>query len=557
MRRYKLHYKVIKDCFQGICRAVAENISSTELDAILSGLVTPEGDVRLAILQAISTEISLSDHGFCKELWTACHDVNQEVAELAMEVWEEEDLTVHPLDAKKLLPYLESKDRQLRVSASKSIAAAVGSSVTTFEDITQLLEETYIQKAKPKIKEYDEHGMLKKQDMTDPWEVRSGIALAFKESVESFDSKNLIDFVTFLISRGPLMDINSTVRQEFIDATASIIIRHGEKYVEELMSIFEKCLDTPDSGSKEQDRVNEGVIILYGALAQHLQTGDNRIPKVIKRLLLTLSTPSETVQSAVADCLPPLIKATQKSAPGYYQELMEQLLQSKSYASRRGAAYGLSGLVNGCGIGCIRELRIISTLRVATENKKEIHARQGALFAYEILSMSLGELFEPYVIQIVPQLLGLFGDANGDVREACLDASKVCFSNLSSYGVKLILPTLLDGLEEDQWRSKKGACDLLGAMAYLDPEQLASSLPKIIPPLTNVITDSHKEVRNAANRSLQRFGDVINNPEIKTLVGTLLKALSDPTKHTNDALDALIKVSFVHYLDPPSLALVR
>ena len=74
--------------------------------------------------------------------------------------------------------------------------------------------------------------------------------------------------------------------------------------------------------------------------------------------------------------------------------------------------------------------------------------------------------------------------------------------------------------------------------------------------MTNVLNDSHKEVRAAANRSLQRFGEVISNPEVKSLVSILLKALSDPTKYTDDALDALIKVSFVHYLDSPSLALI-
>ncbi|KAG9814306.1 ARM repeat-containing protein, partial [Aureobasidium melanogenum] len=125
-----------------------------------------------------------------------------------------------------------------------------------------------------------------------------------------------------------------------------------------------------------------------------------------------------------------------------------------------------------------------------------------------------------------------------------------------SYGVKQVLPTLLEGLDEQQWRSKKGACDSLGAMAYLDPEQLAVSLPEIIPPLTEVLNDSHKEVRASANRSLQRFGDVISNPEIKSQVDIILKALSDPTKYTDDALDALIKVNFIHYLDAPSLALV-
>ena len=235
---------------------------------------------------------------------------------------------------------------------------------------------------------------------------------------------------------------------------------------------------------------------------------------------------------------------------------MSELLQSKKYAMRRGAAYGLAGIVKGKGVSALKDYRILSHLKSAIEKKKEQNQRQGALFAYELLALLLGKLFEPYIIQIVPHLLNSFGDTSPDVREACLDTSKICFSNLSSYGVKIILPTLLEGLEESQWRSKKGACDLLGAMAYLDPRQLAVSLPDIIPPLTNVLNDSHKEVRAAANRSLQRFGEVISNPEVKGLVNILLKALSDPTKYTDDALEALIKVSFVHYIDAPSLALI-
>ena len=104
--------------------------------------------------------------------------------------------------------------------------------------------------------------------------------------------------------------------------------------------------------------------------------------------------------------------------------------------------------------------------------------------------------------------------------------------------------------------ARRGACDSLGAMAYLDPAQLAISLPDIIPHLTEVLNDSHKEVQKSANRSLQRFGEVIENPEIKSVVDILLKALSDPTKFTDNALDSLLKLSFVHYLDAPSLALV-
>jgi hypothetical protein len=94
------------------------------------------------------------------------------------------------------------------------------------------------------------------------------------------------------------------------------------------------------------------------------------------------------------------------------------------------------------------------------------------LLAYELFALVLGRTFEPYVIHLVPQLLAGFGDTSISVRETCLEASRACFQNLSSYGVKEILPTLLDGLDDTQWRSQKGACDLLGAMAYLDPLQL-------------------------------------------------------------------------------------
>lgn len=93
-------------------------------------------------------------------------------------------------------------------------------------------------------------------------------------------------------------------------------------------------------------------------------------------------------------------------------------------------------------------------------------------------------------------------------------------------------------------------------MAYLDPRQLSTSLSTIIPELVGVLNDSHREVRNSANQSLKKFGDVIKNPEIQSLVPVLIKAISDPTQHTEEALDGLLKTRFVHYIDAPSLALV-
>lgn len=556
MQQYAQHYKIAKDCFADLVRCIAPNISHDELGVLCRGAIVPQTSVRTTVLQSISAEVDMTDLGFSEEIWLACHDDIDENVEFGKEIWQESEYEVSAEVPFKTLPYVESKDGQLRRAAARSLAEAVHLHPSTMQGVLEQLRSSYVELVKPRKQELDAFGMPKKMDLADPWEARHGIAVAFKELAPYLEKSKLDDFFSFLIEQGPLGDRNATVRGEMLEAANNAITIHGKTILDKLMQTFEQTLEVPDRGSGAGDRVNEAVIIMYGTLARHLQPGDKKIATVIERLLTTLNTPSETVQYAVAECLPPLVRTCGDKSSKYFDQVLETLLTSKKYAEQRGAAYGLAGLVLGRGITSLKDYRIMSTLKGASENKKEINQREASLLAYELLSTILGRLFEPYVIQIVPQLLTGFGDGNANVREASLAAAKACFAQLSSYGVKKILPTLLDGLEDDQWRSKKGACDLLGAMAYLDPEQLANSLPEIIPPLTAVLNDSHKEVRSGAKQSLKRFGEVIHNPEVKSLVDILLKALSDPTKYTDDALDSLIKVQFVHYLDAPSLALV-
>ncbi|KAF1816139.1 ARM repeat-containing protein [Eremomyces bilateralis CBS 781.70] len=556
MQRFTQHYKITKDCFADFVRALSLDISKQELTILLKASLVPQTAVRTAVLQAIDAELELDSNQFYPEIWVECHDDLAENREIAETIKEENSIQVPESAAASIIEHLSSPDSQRRRAAARSIASATKKHPNTFNSLLDQLIDIYNANEKLREPERDKFGMTKSKEAKDLWEWRSGAALTLRELAPVFAEVRLVDLVQFLVLKGPLADRNGTVRSQMIEAAAAIINAKGKNKLAELTKLFEAKLDKSDNGSVKEDRVNEAVVILYGTLARHIPSGDARIPKVVARLLGTLGTPSESVQYAVAECLPPLVQASKDSASDYFKKTMDELLNSKKYAARRGAAYGLAGIVQGYGVKAFREQRIMSTFQAASENKKDAGQRQGPFLAYELFSLILGRVFEPYVLHIVPQLLAGFGDANADVREACLDASKTCFSTLSPYGVKKILPELLDGLDESQWRSKKGACELLGAMAYLDPNQLAMSLPEIIPPLTNVLNDSHKEVRAGAKQALQRFGEVINNPEIRGVVDILLKALSDPTKHTETALDSLLKISFVHYLDAPSLALV-
>ena len=149
-----------------------------------------------------------------------------------------------------------------------------------------------------------------------------------------------------------------------------------------------------------------------------------------------------------------------------------------------------------------------------------------------------------------------YGDSNQQIRDATGDTCRVIMSKLSAHCVKLVMPSLLDGLQERAFRTKIGAIEVMASMSALAPKQLGQSLPTIVPKICEALGDSHQKVQIAAKDALAEFGKVIKNPEIQELVPLLINALVNPNNMTQKALSALLNTTFVHYIDSPSLALL-
>lgn len=454
--------------------------------------------------------------------------------------------------------YLEHEHGYVRSSTAAALADAVVNHWPQLaSDVLDSLQAFYREKAKVIAPEFDEYGMVIAQslDRSDPWPTRVVIGHTSELLASAFSARDVEPFFRFLIQDEALGDRSADVRKAMLSAGTAVIDLHGASHLPGLISMFEAQLESTGPATETADFIKEAVVILFGRVARHLDPSDRRVPQIVERLIEALGTPAEQVQIAVSDCLSALVKVMESPIAPLVNRLLADLFDSTKYAVRRGAAYGLAGVVKGAGISTIKDFNIIERLKSAAEDKKRYEPRQGAMLALETFSNTLGRLFEPYIIHILPVLLASFGDATPDVREATHDAARVIMANMSGYGVKTILPSLLSGLDEKQWRTKKGSIELLGMMAYCAPRQLSQSLPIVIPRLTDVLTDSHAQVRVAANKSLKQFGEVISNPEIQSLVPVFLKALVDPGK-TPNALSSLLKTSFMHYIDHSSLALV-
>ncbi|KAI7825013.1 armadillo-type protein [Kickxella alabastrina] len=563
------------DALRRVAEAMEGSDGAAERDALLRGLLQPDRAVRAACLAALDYA-DLTDRDHAPELWVCVGGEGsgapqlEDSARAARALWEENGLEASSALVGAVVPLLASAAPEVRACAARAVAlampaiAALGAedAAAAVDAALDALLRAYRAWYVSLEPELDAFGLVVPgtQNRRDVADAREAVAEALLHLAPHLATSAQVQrLVRFLVHERVLGERAEPVRARMLAAGARAVADHGGRWAGDLMPILERFLEEPDEGTAAYDCIREGVVVLLGRLAQHLPAGDDaRVDAAVGRLVAALATPAESVQRAVSECLPPLAK---RLGAARQAAVVEELLEARTlggarYAERRGGAYGLAGVVKGLGLAALKRFAVVDRLRAACEDKKEPLRRQGALLAFETMSAALGRLFEPYVIQFVPTLLVLFGDPSPDVRDAALDTARVIMASISGHGVKLVLPAALAGLADDQWRTKKGSVEILGAMAFCAPKQLSLALPAVVPRIVTVLADSHHQVAAAARAALLRFGDVIHNPEIQALVPTLLAALDDPAAKTDGALRSLLHTAFVHYIDAPSLALV-
>jgi len=134
--------------------------------------------------------------------------------------------------------------------------------------------------------------------------------------------------------------------------------------------------------------------------------------------------------------------------------------EEHSSVERSGAAQGLTELLCAGGTALVNEVMRDEILPLIDHPKAS--TREGVLWVLTFLPSSLGQAFAPLIDVSFPALIRGLSDENESVRDVAFRAGRVTIRTHGKAHVDKILPSLEDGLDNEDYRIRAASLSLLG-----------------------------------------------------------------------------------------------
>ncbi|KAJ9469372.1 eIF-2-alpha kinase activator GCN1 [Diplonema papillatum] len=536
--------------------SLAEHLRFEEMTPITEALISPSPIQREAAVVALKHFPRMPEASAkTKYLLLSCtFDENRGNRRKARETWTYHELSIGDDFIDILVPVVLTSNTSICEAAADALAEGIK---THPEQQKLALQQLF--------RAFDAHlaapDTLKSPD-------RKGVATAIAALIPLL-TPDCMELITKFCCQRALLDVNAEVRENFMTAFQQVVATHGRAHHDSMLPVLQRFFANGPPAAQGpagpagaltpaiKEAYTAAIVVVMGTISAQMDDAPH-LDALAGKLIDTANTTSEAIALSVFNTMAIVIQI--KNANSQREKLvarcLEKILKGNAQADvRRSYAQALAGIVKGCKLPSLKELRVLSSLERALTGKG--HGKEGALLSFAVFCERLEGLYEPYVIHQIRLVVDAFADKEQGVKKAAEECAAAMMKSLSHFGVRQILPPLIKSFDTDNWRTKVSALNLLGQMSYCSPKQLAAALPKVMPVLRETLADSHREVQQNAWDALRRVGGVITNPEIAAHANQLLDALRRPTEETDNALEALLYTRFANVIDAASLAVIE
>lgn len=163
---------------------------------------------------------------------------------------------------------------------------------------------------------------------------------------------------------------------------------------------------------------------------------------------------------------------------------------------------------------------------------------------------------EGYLCAHLPVMLAAASSKQVKIRTAAESAAQAVVSKMNPNAVREVLPYLFEAATVGQpWQTRALALKLIASFGDHAPEQLGNSLPEVVPQVTLSMSDTKREVNQAAFEAMTNACNVIGNKDIEHMTAKIVRSISHPDE-VPEIMHALAGVTFVQSVESPALAMV-
>jgi elongation factor 3 len=163
---------------------------------------------------------------------------------------------------------------------------------------------------------------------------------------------------------------------------------------------------------------------------------------------------------------------------------------------------------------------------------------------------------EPFLNYYLPVVLDAAGSKNNNVRAAAVSAVEAIRDKNSANDVRELLTILFNAAKiEKNWQTRVLALRTVASFGDHAAEQLGFALPVAVPELTVSMSDTKRDVVEAASAAMSAACDVIGNRDIEHMTPHILRSITNP-EEVPEIMHKLAGVTFVQSVQSPALAMV-
>jgi elongation factor 3 len=198
---------------------------------------------------------------------------------------------------------------------------------------------------------------------------------------------------------------------------------------------------------------------------------------------------------------------------------------------------------------------ITGAFLLSTMTNNVVAGLESGVLLLKALLKSLQRQVEPYALPLIPRLMALQADKSANVRDVSMECSKMLCELLCPEAFRVIYPMLDEAMQNENWKIKVIALNLLQIIAPRMPAQLSPLLPALIPRVSDCMHDSKKQVQTAAIDAMNESCRAISNDDIRPIVPQLVSVIAHP-EESIATLNTLLETTFVATVDASVLALI-